>query len=32
LLAGETVTAWQVEGSVPLRFSFDNAAALYADL
>ena len=32
LLAGETVTAWQVEGSVPLRFTFDNAAALYADL
>jgi maleamate amidohydrolase len=32
LLAGETVTAWQVEGSVPLRFSFDNAARLYADL
>lgn len=32
LLAGETVTVWQVEGSVPLRFSFDNAAQLYADL
>ncbi|KQU92084.1 isochorismatase [Mesorhizobium sp. Root102] len=32
LLAGETVSVWQVEGSVPLRFSFDNAAALYADL
>lgn len=32
LLAGETVTAWQVEGSVPLRFSFDNAAELYAEL
>ena len=32
LLAGETVTAWQVEGSVPLRFTFDNAAELYADL
>ncbi|MER9107685.1 isochorismatase family protein [Mesorhizobium sp. M0848] len=32
LLAGETVTAWQVEGSVPLRFTFDNAAALYAEL
>ncbi|MER8983094.1 isochorismatase family protein [Mesorhizobium sp. M0870] len=32
LLAGETVIAWQVEGSVPLRFSFENAAALYADL
>ncbi|ADV10004.1 MULTISPECIES: isochorismatase family protein [Mesorhizobium] len=32
LLAGESVTAWQVEGSVPLRFSFDNATALYAAL
>ncbi|MER9653255.1 isochorismatase family protein [Mesorhizobium sp. M0152] len=32
LLAGETATAWQVEGSVPLRFTFDNAAELYADL
>ncbi|RUZ44439.1 isochorismatase family protein [Mesorhizobium sp. M7A.F.Ca.US.003.02.1.1] len=32
LLAGETFSVWQVEGSVPLRFSFDNAAALYADL
>lgn len=32
LLAGDTVTVWQVEGSVPLRFSFDNAARLYAEL
>ncbi|UVK42686.1 isochorismatase family protein [Mesorhizobium sp. AR07] len=32
LLAGESVTVWQVEGSVPLRFSFENAAELYADL
>ena len=32
LLAGETVTAWQVEGSVPLRFTFANAARLYAEL
>ncbi|MCV3206764.1 isochorismatase family protein [Mesorhizobium sp. YC-39] len=32
LLSGESVTAWQVEGSVPLRFSFDNAARLYAEL
>ena len=32
LLAGETVTVWQVEGSVPLRFTFENAAELYADL
>jgi nicotinamidase-related amidase len=32
LLAGESVTVWQVEGSVPLRFTFDNAADLYAGL
>ncbi|MBB6409762.1 isochorismatase family protein [Mesorhizobium sangaii] len=32
LLAGESVTAWQVEGSVPLRFTFENAAELYAEL
>lgn len=32
LLAGESVTVWQVEGSVPLRFTFENAAELYADL
>ncbi|MFD2053888.1 isochorismatase family protein [Mesorhizobium calcicola] len=32
LLAGETVTAWQVEGSVPLRFTFENAADLYSEL
>ncbi|WP_027145731.1 isochorismatase family protein [Mesorhizobium sp. WSM3626] len=32
LLAGETVTVWQVEGSVPLRFTFENAARLYAEL
>jgi nicotinamidase-related amidase len=32
LLAGESVTAWQVEGSVPLRFTFENAAELYAGL
>lgn len=32
LLAGETVEAWQVEGSVPMRFTFDNAARLYAGL
>ncbi|TIW82009.1 MAG: isochorismatase, partial [Mesorhizobium sp.] len=23
---------WQVEGSVPLRFTFENAAQLYAEL
>ena len=32
LLAGEMVEAWQVEGSVPLRFTFENAAELYQDL
>ncbi|MFB9982339.1 isochorismatase family protein [Mesorhizobium kowhaii] len=32
LLAGESVTAWQVEGSVPLRFTFENAADLYSEL
>ncbi|MER9267872.1 isochorismatase family protein [Mesorhizobium sp. M0410] len=32
LLAGETVDAWQVEGSVPLRFSYENADRLYAEL
>jgi maleamate amidohydrolase len=29
LMAGETVDVWMVEGSVPLRFSFDDAAQLY---
>jgi nicotinamidase-related amidase len=32
LLAGDTVTAWQVEGSVPLRFTYENAARLYDEL
>jgi nicotinamidase-related amidase len=32
LLAGDTVSAWRVEGSVPLRFTFENAAQLYAEL
>ena len=32
LMAGDTVNVWQVEGSVPLRFSFENAAQLYAEL
>ncbi|RWX57929.1 isochorismatase, partial [Mesorhizobium sp. M2A.F.Ca.ET.039.01.1.1] len=26
------VNVWQVEGSVPLRFTFENAAQLYAEL
>jgi hypothetical protein len=32
LIAGETVQAWQVEGAVPLRFSFENAGELYRGL
>jgi maleamate amidohydrolase len=29
LMAGEAVAVWRVEGSVPLRFTYENAAALY---
>lgn len=32
LMAGDTASVWQVEGSVPLRFSFENAARLYDEL
>ncbi|RWK53664.1 isochorismatase family protein [Mesorhizobium sp.] len=32
LMAGETVDAWQVVGSVPLRFTYENAAGLYEEL
>jgi len=32
LLSGETVAAWQVEGAVPLRFSYQNAASLYGEI
>lgn len=32
LLDGETVEAWQIEGAVPLRFTFANAESLYAQL
>lgn len=32
LINGETVEAWRVQGSVPLRFTYDNAASLYAEL
>jgi maleamate amidohydrolase len=32
LIAGETVEAWMVEGSVPLRFTYENAAELYGAL
>ena len=32
IMAGEAVTAWMVEGSVPLRFTYENAADLYDGL
>lgn len=32
LMAGETVEAWTVQGSVPFRFTYDDAADLYAQL
>ncbi|MDK1385561.1 isochorismatase family protein [Sinorhizobium sp. 8-89] len=32
LLEGSTVEAWQIEGSVPLRFTFETAAELYREL
>lgn len=32
LMTGETVAAWQVEGSVPYRFTYSDAADLYAQL
>jgi nicotinamidase-related amidase len=32
LMGGETVDAWMVQGSVPLRFSYENAAAIYDEL
>ncbi|MGO1078994.1 isochorismatase family protein [Inquilinus sp. CA228] len=32
LMAGGTVEAWRVQGSAPLRFTYDNAARLYLDL
>lgn len=32
MLAGETVEAWMVERSVPLRFTFEDAARLYGEL
>lgn len=32
MMAGETVDAWMVEGSVPLRFTYENAASLYGEL
>jgi maleamate amidohydrolase len=32
LLAGETAEAWQVRGAVPMRYTYETAAALYAEL
>lgn len=32
LLEGDTAEAWRVEGSVPLRYTFENAAKLYGEL
>lgn len=32
LIAGETVSAWQVEGAVPLRWSYEDARELYGGL
>ncbi|MBA2718444.1 MAG: isochorismatase family protein [Chloroflexi bacterium] len=32
LMAGEAADVWIVEGSVPLRFSYETAAALYGEL
>jgi maleamate amidohydrolase len=32
LLAGESAEAWQVRGAVPMRYTYDTAAALYAEL
>ena len=32
MMAGEAVDAWMVEGSVPLRFTYENAASLYDHL
>jgi maleamate amidohydrolase len=32
LMAGETVAAWQIEGAVPLRFGYLDAALLYRAL
>lgn len=32
LMTGETIDAWMVQGAVPLRFTYKNAAALYDEL
>jgi maleamate amidohydrolase len=32
MMAGETVKVWMLEESVPLRFTYENAADLYRNL
>ena len=32
MMAGATVEPWMVEGVVPLRFTYENAAQLYGEL
>jgi maleamate amidohydrolase len=32
IMSGEVVAAWMVEGAVPLRFTYENAAELYSRL
>lgn len=32
MMSGEIVEAWMIEGSVPFRFTFENAATLYDQL
>lgn len=32
LMRGERITAWQLQGSTPLRYSYEDAACLYAEL
>lgn len=32
LMRGETIEAWQVQGAVPIRFTYANAAQIYRDL
>lgn len=32
LMKGKTIDAWMVQGSVPIRFTYDNAANLYGEL
>ena len=32
LMAGDMIEAWRVQGSIPLRFTYENAADLYHEL